>query len=112
LVLDVGRSCNWETPTGEKYVGIGFVNSCLGASRPRHFSAIVYVRPGVFDADVVYPGGTPDSQREFLETLSSDPSDPRLAREWQKGSTTSIANQFALGYTYQDVLDADREGTI
>lgn len=56
-------------------------------------------------------GGTPDSQREFLDTLSSDPSDPRLPDERRKGKVAPIANEFALGYTYQDVLDADHEGS-
>jgi dynein light intermediate chain 1 len=56
-------------------------------------------------------GGTPDSQREFLDTLSSDPTDPRLPNERRKGRVAPIANEFALGYTYQDVLDADHEGT-
>lgn len=30
----------------------------------------------------------------------------------RKGKTPPIANQFALGYTYRDVLDADREDTL
>ena len=57
-----------------------------------------------------YVGGTPTSQKEFLETLS-DPSDPRSLSERRKGKVPPIANQFALGYTYVDVLDADHEGT-
>ncbi|KAG5291882.1 dynein light intermediate chain [Histoplasma ohiense] len=57
-------------------------------------------------------GGTPDSQREFLETLSSDESDPRVHSERRKGRAPPIANQFALGYTYQDVLDADQEDIL
>ena len=59
-----------------------------------------------------YLGGTSDSQREFLETLSLDPSDPRLPNERKRTNVPPIANQFALGYTYQDVLDADHEGMI
>jgi len=55
-------------------------------------------------------GGTPDSQKEFLETLSSDPSNPQLSNEKRKGRIPSVANEFALGYTYQDVLDADHDG--
>ncbi|PGH12307.1 hypothetical protein AJ79_04373 [Helicocarpus griseus UAMH5409] len=57
-------------------------------------------------------GGTPDSQREFLETLSADESDPRVLSERRKGRAPPIANQFALGYTYQDVLDADQEDIL
>ncbi|KAL2369804.1 hypothetical protein RJ035_005453 [Blastomyces gilchristii] len=57
-------------------------------------------------------GGTPDSQREFLETLSSDESDPRMHSERRNGRAPPIANQFALGYTYQDVLDADQEDIL
>lgn len=56
-------------------------------------------------------GGTPDSQREFLETLSSsDPSNPQLPNDKRKGRIPTVANEFALGYTYQDVLDADHDG--
>ncbi|KAI9929956.1 hypothetical protein MW887_011766 [Aspergillus wentii] len=54
-------------------------------------------------------GGTPESQREFLDTLSADTSDPNPSNEKRKGRIPPVANQFALGYTYQDVLDADQE---
>ncbi|KAJ5104904.1 hypothetical protein NUU61_002251 [Penicillium alfredii] len=54
-------------------------------------------------------GGTPETQREFLETFSADPS---LVNEKRKGKKPPIANQFALGYTYRDVLDADQEDTL
>ncbi|EEH21653.2 hypothetical protein PABG_03869 [Paracoccidioides brasiliensis Pb03] len=57
-------------------------------------------------------GGTPDCQREFLETLSSDESDPRVPSERRKGRAPLITNQFAVGYTYQDVLDADQEDIL
>lgn len=52
-------------------------------------------------------GGSPDGQKEFLEMLESDiPKGPQ-ERNRRK---PPIANEFALGYTYQDVLDADQEG--
>ncbi|KAJ5317545.1 hypothetical protein N7508_002053 [Penicillium antarcticum] len=60
-------------------------------------------------------GGTPESQREFLESFSADLSDGSgLVNEKRKakGKTPPIANQFALGYTYRDVLDADQEDTL
>ncbi|THC90643.1 hypothetical protein EYZ11_009887 [Aspergillus tanneri] len=57
-------------------------------------------------------GGTPESQREFLETFSADTSDPNLSNEQRKGRIPPVANQFALGYTYQDVLDADHEVSL
>ncbi|ODM20741.1 hypothetical protein SI65_03794 [Aspergillus cristatus] len=57
-------------------------------------------------------GGTPESQREFLETFSADTSEPGLSNDKRKGRIPPIANQFALGYTYQDVLDADQEDTL
>jgi dynein light intermediate chain 1 len=47
-------------------------------------------------------GGTPDSQRDFLDAV--DPQ-PRARRP-------PVANQFALGYTYHDVLDSDHEDTL
>ena len=50
----------------------------------------------------------PDTQKEFVETLASDTSKRPQDRHSRK---PAIANEFALGYTYQDVLDADQDGT-
>lgn len=55
------------------------------------------------------PGGTVESQRDFLESLSNN----ELRRNFDRGSKVPpVANQFALGYTYYDLLDADHEGTL
>ncbi|KAF2703767.1 dynein [Pleomassaria siparia CBS 279.74] len=54
-------------------------------------------------------GGTPETQREFLESVSTDPNNRRPP---DRGRKPPIANQFALGYTYQDVLDTDHEDTL
>ncbi|KAG9237652.1 dynein light intermediate chain-domain-containing protein [Amylocarpus encephaloides] len=54
-------------------------------------------------------GGTSDSQREFLETLTAD--DTRRT-DRQATKQPPIANNFALGYTYRDVLDADHEADV
>ena len=56
----------------------------------------------------IYLGGTPDTQRDFLEALASESSKKSQDRHRR---TPPVANEFALGYTYQDVLDADHEGT-
>jgi len=53
-------------------------------------------------------GGTPETQREFLESVSTD--NPH--RPPDRSRRPPIANQFALGYTYQDVLDSDHEDTL
>lgn len=55
-------------------------------------------------------GGTPDTQKEFLESLTMDENGRR--RPPDRGRRPPIANQFALGYTYQDVLDADQDGAL
>ncbi|KAF2680531.1 dynein [Lentithecium fluviatile CBS 122367] len=55
-------------------------------------------------------GGTPETQREFLESVSTDPASNR--RPPDRGRKPPVANQFALGYTYQDVLDTDHEDTL
>ncbi|KAL6707614.1 hypothetical protein ACN47E_003964 [Coniothyrium glycines] len=55
-------------------------------------------------------GGTPETQREFLESVSTESSSNR--RPPDRGRKPPIANQFALGYTYQDVLDTDHEDTL
>ena len=54
-------------------------------------------------------GGTPDTQKELLETLAADA--PNRPQDRHKRKPV-IANEFALGYTYQDVLDSDQEGEI
>ncbi|KAF2139092.1 uncharacterized protein K452DRAFT_311035 [Aplosporella prunicola CBS 121167] len=55
-------------------------------------------------------GGTPDTQKEFLESLTMDENGRR--RPPDRGRKPPVANQFALGYTYQDVLDADHEDIL
>ncbi|OSS54850.1 hypothetical protein B5807_00772 [Epicoccum nigrum] len=55
-------------------------------------------------------GGTPETQRDFLESVSTD--GPSGRRQQDRGKKPPIANQFALGYTYQDVLDTDHEDTL
>ncbi|XDG07783.1 hypothetical protein ABKA04_007398 [Annulohypoxylon sp. FPYF3050] len=55
-------------------------------------------------------GGSVDSQRDFLEALSSNDTRKNLDRNNQK--IPPIANSFALGYTYYNVLDADQEDIL
>ncbi|KAE8442602.1 hypothetical protein EG329_003025 [Mollisiaceae sp. DMI_Dod_QoI] len=62
------------------------------------------------EKNILVLGGTPDSQREFLEALSTD--DSRRAGDRQNNKQAPIANNFALGYTYHDVLDADHEDIL
>lgn len=57
-------------------------------------------------------GGTPESQREFLNTFSADTTGSGFKNDKRKGGAPPVANQFALGYTYLDVLDADHEGVF
>lgn len=54
-------------------------------------------------------GGSVDSQREFLEALSSNSQRRNMDRQH---NIPPIANSFALGYTYYDVLDADQEDIL
>ncbi|KAI1361111.1 dynein light intermediate chain-domain-containing protein [Xylaria arbuscula] len=54
-------------------------------------------------------GGSVESQREFLEALSS--SGQRRNMDHQS-NLPPIANSYALGYTYYDVLDADQEDIL
>lgn len=54
-------------------------------------------------------GGTPDTEKEFLASLLSN---PRRQMDRYTKRTPPVANQFALGYTYQDVLDAEHEGML
>lgn len=58
---------------------------------------------------IVLLGGSPTTQREFLEVLNSRSQRRGQERQRQK---PAIANDFALGYTYQEVLDADQEDVL
>ncbi|KAH6644269.1 dynein [Boeremia exigua] len=55
-------------------------------------------------------GGTPETQRDFLDAVATD--GPSGRRQQDRGKKPPVANQFALGYTYQDVLDTDHEDTL
>lgn len=52
-------------------------------------------------------GGSEEQQKEFVESLGQGATKAR-----ERAKPPPIANEFALGYTYQDVLDADHEGTV
>ena len=56
-------------------------------------------------------GGTPDQQREFLETLDPSSSSAQYNRDRRKDKPP-ISNRYALGYTYQDVFDVDHEDIL
>lgn len=60
------------------------------------------------EKNLIVLGGNSESQREFLESLS-DGSEKR-GLERNSSQPPPVANSFALGYTYYDVLDADQEG--
>ncbi|KAF7549088.1 hypothetical protein G7Z17_g6622 [Cylindrodendrum hubeiense] len=60
------------------------------------------------EKNLIVLGGTPESQRDFLESLSNSES----RRNADRHKTPPIANSFALGYTYYDVLDADQDDTL
>ncbi|KAI9802577.1 MAG: hypothetical protein M1833_001650 [Piccolia ochrophora] len=57
-------------------------------------------------------GGSPEIQKDFLDSLSSNSPDGRRHSDRQSKRPPPLANQFALGYTYQDVLDADHEDIL
>lgn len=61
------------------------------------------------EKNIIVLGGSPDSQREFLEVLASDV--PKRPQDRHRKKPV-VANEFALGYTYQDVLDADHEDIL
>ncbi|KAL1838638.1 hypothetical protein VTJ49DRAFT_2445 [Mycothermus thermophilus] len=63
------------------------------------------------EKNIILLGGTVESQLEFLEAVSS-PADARRALDRNADRPPPVANSFALGYTYYDVLDADQEDTL
>ncbi|KAI9676100.1 MAG: hypothetical protein M1817_000843 [Caeruleum heppii] len=57
-------------------------------------------------------GGSPEAQKDFLQGLSNDIANGRKHAEAHSGKRPPLANQFALGYTYEDIWDADHEDLI
>lgn len=62
------------------------------------------------EKNIILLGGTVDSQREFFESLSNN--ELRRSLDRNASRIPPVANSFALGYTYYDVLDADQEDTL
>jgi len=60
------------------------------------------------EKSLIVLGGSTESQKEFLESLSSESSKRRPTDK--KRRPAPVANRFALGYTYIDVLDEDHDG--
>jgi dynein light intermediate chain 1, cytosolic len=58
---------------------------------------------------VLVLGGTAETQKDFLDSLN-----PELAKKRERDPKRAppIAHQFALGYTYQDVVDTEHDGMI
>ncbi|KAH8662364.1 dynein light intermediate chain-domain-containing protein [Xylariales sp. PMI_506] len=61
------------------------------------------------EKNLIVLGGTADSQRDFVEALSDS---QRRNLDRSKDKIPPIANSFALGYTYYDVLDADQDDIL
>jgi len=91
VVFHVRQCCEWKEATREEYPR--FRSACL--LRDLQLQLLTSI------------GGTTESQREFLEGLSAEDSKRNQDRQRKQ---PPIANNFALGYTYHDVLDADHEG--
>jgi len=89
----------WEAVTREEYPSLWYVAS--------PWTHGISCETGCPLTLLNLSGGSPESQREFLDSLSN--SDPRRLIDRQR--IPPIANNFALGYTYYDVLDSDQEGS-
>ncbi|KAF3768880.1 hypothetical protein M406DRAFT_249207 [Cryphonectria parasitica EP155] len=61
------------------------------------------------EKNLLVMGGTVESQRDFIQSLSSNEMRRNLDRQ---NKIPPVANQFALGYTYYDLLDADHEDIL
>jgi dynein light intermediate chain 1, cytosolic len=56
-------------------------------------------------------GGTPEQQKEFLDQLNEDKTRSRI-NDRRVSRKAPLSNRYTLGYTYQDVQDADGEGLL
>ena len=68
--------------------------------------------PGVFKKTCLMynVGGTTASQNDFLDVLADENAQTRRGFDRSQSKRPPVANRFALGYTYQDVLDVDHDG--
>ncbi|KAI9814543.1 MAG: hypothetical protein M1832_005723 [Thelocarpon impressellum] len=64
------------------------------------------------EKEILVLGGSPDSQKNFLEGLAREATGSRKPPDRSTPRPPPVANQFALGYAYHDVLDADHEDTL
>ncbi|KAI9812781.1 MAG: hypothetical protein M1827_004537 [Pycnora praestabilis] len=64
------------------------------------------------EKNVLILGGTSETQKELLEALCNVAPNAKRPPERQHDRPPPLANQFALGYTYHDVLDADQEDIL
>ena len=92
MVVIARQRCQWEEAARQEFGSPRLVGPILERTEAEDMT-----------------GGTPDTQKEFLEILAFDA--PKRPQDRHKRKPT-VANEFALGYTYQDVLDADQEGEI
>lgn len=85
-----------EADASETSTSFGCVSVCLPIGSSRELGLMV-----------LSAGGSEEQQKEFVESLGMGATKSR-----ERAKPAPIANEFALGYTYQDVLDADHEGTV
>lgn len=65
------------------------------------------------EKQLIILGGTPDQQQEFLEQLNPERDTNRTRfTQIRKSRSIPVSNRYALGYTYNDVLDADQEDVL
>lgn len=62
------------------------------------------------EKNLIVLGGTSDSQKQFLDSIQHAPFNRTKPPDRSRSKKTTVANTFALGYTYQDVYDSDHEG--
>jgi hypothetical protein len=94
VVVYARQRHHWKEITRKEYLSAGHVDS-------GSFECLALANYEV--------GGSTDSQKEFLQALSTDDIGKS---DRQSSKQPPLANNFALGYTYHDVLDADHEGTF
>jgi len=91
LVVDALECSLFETTAAEIHIGFGYVYSAGKIQ-------------GLADEwSLIITGGGPADQNEFVEALGA-------GNNRRSEKRPPVANDFALGYTYLDVLDADQEG--
>jgi len=64
------------------------------------------------EKNLIVLGGSQETQKNFIDSLAQEQTTRLKQQDRARNRKAPIANQFALGYTYQNVYDVDQDGKL